>query len=592
MPKGLTMTPLLPQNDPGIEDRKNELAREQAKYSYNYLYLPPLAMAAAVPFDDYPTLDWFVLVARRAFDVLINTLEGDFGKQGTYQYDGRLLELKELIEHPNAASIEKTIGAIIRSFEAHVTRSAPSSLEDYNKLFRFIALPAISQTFQEDAVFASMRVAGPNPLVIERLSKLDDRFPVTDAQYQEVMGSQDSLAAAGQEGRLYLADYAAFDGVLNGSFPSAQKYLAAPLALFAVPQSGAWRGLAPVAIQCAQRPGPRNPIITPSNSDVYNWVMAKSIVQTADGNFHEAVSHLGRTHLVTEPFVIATERQLASTHPVGILLRPHFEGTLFINNAAQEFLIAAQDGVDALLAATIDADRVYAAKSVQNYVFNDAMLPTALKLRGVDDPTHLPVYPYRDDALLIWNVIHKWASDYLAIYYRTDTDVQADFELQNWVAELLSHDGGRIQGVGQDGRVQTRDYLADAVTLIIFTASAQHAAVNYPQSFIMSYAPAMPLAGYAPAPSSARGATLADYLSLLPSLDQAQKQLNITYILGSVYYTRLGDYPTFADARVQAPLQAFQKALQQIEEMINQRNQERPPYEFLLPSKIPQSINI
>jgi arachidonate 15-lipoxygenase len=43
---------------------------------------------------------------------------------------------------------------------------------------------------------------------------------------------------------------------------------------------------------------------------------------------------------------------------------------------------------------------------------------------------------------------------------------------------------------------------------------------------------------------------------------------------------------------VQAPLQAFQKALQQIEEMINQRNQERPPYEFLLPSKIPQSINI
>lgn len=137
--------------------------------------------------------------------------------------------------------------------------------------------------------------------------------------------------------------------------------------------------------------------------------------------------------------------------------------------------------------------------------------------------------------------------------------------------------------MGQDGRVQTRDYLADAVTLIIFTASAQHAAVNYPQSFIMSYAPA---------PSSARGATLADYLSLLPSLDQAQKQLNITYILGSVYYTRLGDYPTFADARVQAPLQAFQKALQQIEEMISQRNQERPPYEFLLPSKIPQSINI
>ena len=70
------------------------------------------------------------------------------------------------------------------------------------------------------------------------------------------------------------------------------------------------------------------------------------------------------------------------------------------------------------------------------------------------------------------------------------------------------------------------------------------------------------------------------------------QELNLTNILSSVYYTRLGDYPTFADGRVQAPLQTFQKALQQIEEMINQRNQERPPYEFLLPSKIPQSINI
>jgi arachidonate 15-lipoxygenase len=586
------MTPLLPQNDPAIEYRKNELAREQAKYSYNYSYLPPLAMAAAIPLDDYPTLDWFVLVARRAFDVLINTLESEVGKQATYQHDAGFLELKEIIEHPKAASIEKTIAAIITSFQAHVTRDTAESLEDYNKLFRFIALPAISRTFQEDVVFAAMRVAGPNPLVIEQVSKLDYRFPVTEAQYQSVMGSQDSLVVAGQEGRLYLADYAAFDGALNGSFPSAQKYLAAPLALFAVPQSSTPRGLVPVAIQCAQRPGPLNPIITPNNSDPYNWMMAKSIVQTADGNYHEAVSHLGRTHLVTEPFVIATERQLASVHPVGILLRPHFEGTLFINNAAQSSLIGSQGGVDELLAATIDADRVYAAKSVQSYVFNDAMLPTALKQRGVDDPAQLPVYPYRDDALLIWNAIHKWASDYLAIYYQTDADVQADFELQNWVAELLSHDGGRMQGMGRDGRVQTRDYLVDAVTLIIFTASAQHASVNYPQSFIMSYAPAMPLAGYAPTPSSARGARLADYLSLLPSLEQAQKQLNLGYILGSVYYTKLGDYPPFADGRVEAPLQSFQKALRHIEDMINERNQERPPYEFLLPSKIPQSINI
>ena len=41
-----------------------------------------------------------------------------------------------------------------------------------------------------------------------------------------------------------------------------------------------------------------------------------------------AVSHLGRTHLFIEPFVIATERQLGENHPLRLLLRPHFEGTL------------------------------------------------------------------------------------------------------------------------------------------------------------------------------------------------------------------------------------------------------------------------
>src|SRR5207237_10363668 len=75
----------------------------------------------------------------------------------------------------------------------------------------------------------------------------------------------------------------------------------APLALFALPQGG--KSLAPVAIQCSPVPGDGNPIFTPQ--DGYNWLIAKTTVQIADGNFHEAVSHLGRTHLFIEPFVLA-----------------------------------------------------------------------------------------------------------------------------------------------------------------------------------------------------------------------------------------------------------------------------------------------
>jgi arachidonate 15-lipoxygenase len=61
-----------------------------------------------------------------------------------------------------------------------------------------------------------------------------------------------------------------------------------------------------------------------------------------------------------------------------------------------------------------------------------------------------------------------------------------------------------------------------------------------------------------------------------------------------VYYTRLGDYGDdyFTDPIIQNHLADFQQELLKIENEINERNKTRTPYEFLLPSKIPQSINI
>ena len=276
-------------------------------------------------------------------------------------------------------------------------------------------------------------------------------------------------------------------------------------------------------------------------------------------------------------------------------MRPHFEGTLAINNAAQRSLIAPGGGVDKLLASTIDNSRVLAAVGLQSYGFNEAMLPKQLEKRGVHDAQKLPIYPYRDDALLIWNAIHAWVSDYLSIYYKNDDSVQNDTYLQNWAIEAGAYDGGRVPDFGQEnGLIQTLDYLIDAITLIIFTASAQHAAVNFPQGDMMTYAPAVPLAGYQPASVLEGKVTQEDYLNLLPPLEQAQEQLNLVYLLGSIYYKTLGDYSDnyFKDTLVKPALQEFRNNLLAAEATIHQRNQNRPNYEYLLPSKIPQSINI
>ena len=544
---------------------KLEVARDEYKYNYNHI--PPLAMVDELPGDENFSTTWLRLLAKQLKIIFINTLIANRGNRGSENVrdDVRLFLLEVLVKGaipfqlgitarllqiiPNLlltgisedfSEIEELFFSILREsglaifqdsldrvksllYEGHPTGHV-SSLKDYQKLFPQMKIPKIADTFSEDEVFAYMRVAGYNPVMIERVNNLGDRFAVTEAQYQQVMGNDDSLAAAGEEGRLYLADYGILSGAVNGTFPKQQKYIYAPLALFAVPKNADKLPLMrPIAIQCGQNPED-NPIITP-NSGKYAWLLAKTIVQIADANFHEAVTHLGRTHLFVGPFVMATNRQLPDYHPLNILLRPHFEGTLAINDAAQKRLIASGGGVDELLGSTIDNSRVLAVIGLLSYGFNEAMLPKQLEKRGVDDIEKLPVYPYRDDALLIWKAIHQWVSDYLSIYYKSDASVENDTNLQNWAAEAGAYDGGRVPNFGQEnGRIQTLDYLIDAVPLIIFTASAQHAAVNFPQGDMMSYAPAIPLAGYQPASILKGEVTEQDYLNLLPPLEQAQRQ--------------------------------------------------------------------
>ncbi len=48
-----------------------------------------------------------------------------------------------------------------------------------------------------------------------------------------------------------------------------------------------------------------------------------------------------RTHCVSEPYVIATNRQLSVMHPIYRLLHPHFRYTIEINALAREALINA-----------------------------------------------------------------------------------------------------------------------------------------------------------------------------------------------------------------------------------------------------------
>lgn len=544
------MKPLLPQDDPKPSERASALGHMRNRYRYDYAINPPLAMAEKVPWHDKPGFGWLKLMVVYLFRVWKNS----------------------------------------RLARKAIDPASPVSIDDYAKLFQSVPLPAIASTFREDASFARNFVAATNPLILQRIAALDSRFPLTDDQFRSVMGAQASLSGFGAGGRLFLADYRMLTGAATGVYNGAPKYLYDPMALFAAGDDGA---LVPVAIQLQQTPGPDNPIFLPSHG--VNWDLAKVMVMVADCNVSALYFHQARTHMVIEPIVLGTHRQLAASHPLHILLDPHFEGTLYINHTGQKTVFKAGGTIETISAATRDSFRALAVSAVDDFPFSQTALPANLKSRGVDDPSVIKDYPFRDDGLLVWKAINDWVSSYVSLYYPSDRDVAGDTELQAWVAELLSRDGGRMQGLGEDGGMKTRGCLIETVTCIIFTASAQHWALNGPLSTLMAYVPYYPIAAYQPRPTSTAGATEAGFLAALPPIEQAQRQFEASYLMGSVRYSTLGQYPPscFSDERVRPLLADFRASLDRVEAEIGARNLGRKePYPFLRPSVIPQSINI
>jgi arachidonate 15-lipoxygenase len=581
------MSAFLPQSDPDLQARAANLVDKRKEYQYNHTYVSPLTFIDKVPRHEEFSWKWLVQIGERVLQMVENRIEVEGDPHHKAAHQERHSRFRELL-HAASCDIVGIIHVIKESICNTPIEGRVESLDDFPAMFQAFQLPGIAKDYQEDSVFAEMRVAGPNPLMLQQVTLMDDRLAVTEEHFPKSLIG-DSLDATWKEGRLFLADYRMLEGAENGHYPKEQKYLYAPLAYFVVDRKTG--RLVPMAIQCQQIPGPDNPIFTPD--DGVNWLIAKTIVGIADGNVHEAVAHFGRTHMFAEPFAIATHRQLAVNHPLYLLLQPHFEGTFAINCMARTQLINDNGPCDHMMAGTIAATRGLAAKGWQSNHFEQAMLPNRLEELGLQISGPLKHYPYRDDALPYWKAIRKWVSDYLALCYPSNADLQQDTELKGWLAELAADDAGRVPGFKFDGTV-SHDYLTDVLTMVIFTCSVQHAAVNFPQYDLMSYVPNMPLAGYTPAPTKKKGGTVADLLKLLPPRHAAELQVNLGYILGSLHYTRLGNYGWrhFTDKRVLGPLETFEKTLYSIGKAIDERNKTRRPYTFLTPMGIPQSINV
>ncbi len=547
--------------------------------------------------------------------------------------------IKELEAEGPTAFLKSTMYNIL-STEVGRNYLLPECEADYEALFTELPKPATltipskdwmlkGDPWTQDWFFGFLQIGGFNTTQIKRvqmtqgdnkhaitIDALRSKMPLDNTLFQQATGQDEvSLEDAVEKNLIYCVDYEAFVGAKTDKIHGLQRYLSAPIAIFywnATPPKGYPTGgaLQPVAIQLGQTfDAESTPIFTPNdcnkNNDdgLFKWKIAKYIVNVCCAIQHESVAHLGNCHLTLDPIIVAAHRTLSADHPIMKLFAPHFKFTININNDALHSLIipggTVATNVGPAIASTLDL----VAKAHHAWRFDDNNPENIFKLYGVD---LLPDFPFRDDTQALWHVIKKFVSGYLNTYYTSPQLLAEDFELQNWIKELVSEHGAAVKGLNglvtqnDAPAIDSLDYLIQVVSQIIYIAGPLHASVNYTQFPLMSFTPSVAGAIYHDMPTKSESlASESDCLKWYPPIDIAMYTSSFEYLLSGVQYDTFGHYdndprnPYFNNESINDLVKELQYDLAVIEKTIREKNKQRPmPYPYQLPSLIPNSISI
>lgn len=474
------------------------------------------------------------------------------------------------------------------------------SPQRYLAMFQGILGPReVMSRWREDSEFARQRLTGVNPMQVKAVR--DDEKTAIWRAGDEVLRAQSPARTIREmfaQGRLFQTDYSVlWSPRIQGQVrPGA--HLAAPTCLFWTNDAG---HLMPLAIQL--KPAwveEKNPVFTPLGP-TYDWLIARAHAQAADTHTHEGTYHLLETHLVSGAVALGVYRQLHPDHPLRQLLEPHYDQTLAINKLALGGLLAKGGTIDTALAAGVNGTLDAARKFYAGWSFKERSLRADLEGRGVERTGALPFYYYRDDALVILDAIEKYAASMLGLWYRDDGDVERDYELQAWAAEIASEHGGDITDF--PSRFTTREQLFSVAAELIFRAGPQHAAVNNGQFDAYGWVPNAPALMTAPLPGESSPEeghfNEKSFWEALPSWHPATSQLNMVWVLSAPTRRSLlhsGESPAFHPSlcpEAEQIVGGFRRRLHTISETIHRRNRTLDiPYRFLDPKSVSRSTSI
>ncbi|XP_045734268.1 polyunsaturated fatty acid 5-lipoxygenase isoform X4 [Mirounga angustirostris] len=236
-------------------------------------------------------------------------------------------------------------------------------------------------------------------------------------------------------------------------------------------------------------------------------------------------------------------------------------------------------------------------RAMQDLTYTSLCFPEAIKARGMDSTEDIPYYFYRDDGLLVWEAIKTFTAEVVGIYYKSDQVVVEDQELQDFVNDVYVYGMRGKKTSGFPKSIKTREKLSEYLTVVIFTASAQHAAVNFGQYDWCSWIPNAPPTMRAPPPTAKGVVTIEQIVDMLPDRGRSCWHLGAVWALSQFQENELflGMYPEehFIEKPVKEAMARFRKNLDTIVSVIAERNKNKKlPYYYLSPDRIPNSVAI
>ncbi|XP_050721604.1 allene oxide synthase-lipoxygenase protein-like isoform X2 [Eriocheir sinensis] len=541
----------LPQHDPHPETREEDIRLKRREYSYEQKVEDGPAQIENLPSDEKFSEEYYWTFASEKISLLAKT---------------------KLIEW---------------------TTTKWSTLESMRSVYKkSLGEPGCIDVWKTDRWFGLQRLQGVNPQVIRLCKAIPENLDVTEETVSGLLEDL-TLAEALEKNKIFLCDLEITDNLKCKD----DRELCSPLALFYLQKNNE---LMPVAIQLKQKKGPENPVYTPKDPP-NTWLVAKMFYNNAEAQHHQALTHLGYTHLLMEGVVICTHRNLSPSHPLFKLMAPHFLFLLAINTRGLEKLVSLGGWVDTCMTQGVKGIFELMKRGFDRWRFDrEGQVEKELEARGVLDPEILPYYPYRDDAIPLYNVIKKYVNKVVRHHYDTPEKLADDWELKWWREELVKardNNGVGLQNVpgnDKDGFTSVEE-VVDVVTAIIATCSLGHAAANFQQYEQYAFVPNYPGILMGRVPTEKKDYTERDIMTLLPDKRMTLDIMVITKLLSSRGTNSLGNFEMqylYDPVGVEAA-EEFRKDLKKLSLDMKKSNIDRQwKFDWLDPDIVPNSISV